>query len=613
MEPRPEKGITGRPRAVVALVTVIFAVMVLKLWSLQIVNATRFREMGRSNTVRRVVTKPERGRIFDRNGQPLAANRIRFDASADYGELIGNKQQKQALVNALCKILSLSEEYVEKQLDPSKIIAYVPTKIKREITRDEFLQLKVLEQEIPGLYPEVESVRYYPNGNLAVHILGYTGGIPAEQFRINYEPKGYIANDIIGIAGLEYICEEYLQGEKGLRVVEVDNRSRLISVLPESYEPVKGKDVYLTLEIQIQKLAEKALGENSGAIVIVDPRNGDILAMTSKPAFDPNIFEIPRSDEDIAKIAELMTNKEQEPILNRAISKSYPLGSAFKVITALAGLGIENIEKRISKDTIFDCPGFFSLGNVTWKCYHGHSHGEINIVTAIQKSCNVFFYNLGHRIGREPIALTADLFGLGKKTGIVLPGEVEGVNPTEEWLRSGSKKAKHYSPWVPGLTVNLSIGQYPIEVTPIQVAMLYSAIANGGTLYTPRLLSKILKPEGEAIFVPQGKNLQIPSEYLDIVKEGLILVTQTGGTAYTSFKELQDLKVAGKTSTAEPGKNMDWAYTWFIAFAPYDAPEILVVVLVEKGATGGSTSAPIAAEILKEYFNLKSKPAVKAK
>jgi penicillin-binding protein 2 len=607
MEPRPEKGITGRPRAVIAVITVLFAVMVLKLWSLQIVNASRFRELGRSNTVRRVVIKPERGLIFDRNGQPLAVNRIRFDASVDYGELIGNKQQKQALVNTLCKILGLTEDKVKERLDPGKIIAYVPTKVKRDITRDEFLQLKVLEHEIPGIFPEVESVRYYPNDSLAAHILGYTGAIPAEEFKSKYEREDYLANDIIGIAGIEYVCEKLLQGKKGLRVVEVDNRNRLVSVLPESYEPVKGNNICLTLDVRLQKLVEKALGENTGAIVLVDPRNGDILAMASAPSFNPNIFEIPRSDEDTKKISEIMNDKDNEPILNRAISKSYPLGSAFKVVTALAGLGTEDEGKRISRETIFECNGYFRLGRVTWKCYHGYSHYEVNVVTAIQKSCNVFFYNLGYRVGRDAIVAVGDLFGLGKKTGIILTGEEQGVNPTEEWRRRGDWKARQYTPWVPGLTVNMSIGQYPIEVTPIQVAMMYSAIANGGILYKPRLLMKTIFPEGEKIFEPQGVTLEISAENLNIVKEGLSLVTQTGGTAQGSFKNLKHLKVAGKTSTAEPGKSMDWAYTWFIGFAPYDEPEILVVVLIEKGKTGGSTSAPIAAQILEDYFKIKSK------
>ena len=609
MEPRPEKGITGRPKAVVAIVTVLFIVMALKLWSLQIVNADRLRGMGRSNTIRRVVVKPERGLIFDRNGQPLVTNRIRFDASVDYGELIGNKQQMQTLVNALCMVLGIPKENVVRDLDPRNVIAYVPTKIKRNISRDEFLQLKVLEHEIPGLNPEVETVRYYPNGSLAVHILGYTGAIPAELFESEYKPLNYLPNDIIGIAGIEKVCENELQGIKGLRVVEVDNKNRLVNVLGESYSATKGNDVHLSLSLRLQKIAEKALADTNkaGVIIITDPRNGDILAMASAPGYDPNIFKMPRSDEDVAIIKNIMTDKVNEPILNRAISKSYPLGSAFKVVTALAGLGIDDAEKRINTETIINCPGQFRLGRITWKCYHGHSHGEMNVISAIQKSCNVFFYNLGHRVGRDYVVAIADILGLGKKTGIELPGEVQGVNPTEEWRRSGDWRVKQYTPWVPGLTVNLSIGQYPIEVTPIQVAMMYSAIANGGTLYKPRLLLKIRKSGSETVFESKGTNLGIPKENLDIVKEGLSLVTRQGGTAYSSFKDLQDLKVAGKTSTAEPFKNANWAYTWFVAFAPYDAPEIVVVVLIEKGATGGGTSAPIVADILRQYFVKKPK------
>ena len=224
------------------------------------------------------------------------------------------------------------------------------------------------------------------------------------------------------------------------------------------------------------------------------------------------------------------------------------------------------------------------------------------MVNAIRKSCNVFFYNAGYRIGRDAIVAMAERLGLGKKTGIELPSEKAGVNPTEEWRRSDDWRAGAYRPWVPGFTVNLSIGQYPVEVTPLQVAMVYSAIANGGRLFTPRLVKEVVRPQGESFFGPKGRDTGIPKEHLDILREGLSLVTQRGGTAYTSFRDLQDLKAAGKTSTAEPGRDLDWAHTWFISFAPRDAPEILIVVLVEKGKTGGTTSAPIAAEILEKYF-----------
>ena len=613
MEPRPGKGITGRARGVIAIFTVLFAVMTLKLWSLQIVNASRLREMGRINTIRKVIIKPERGLIFDRNGQPLAMNRIRFDASVNYGEIIGNKQYKNALIDTLCKVLGVSKDFVEKSLDPKKVIPYLPAKIKRDISRDEFLQLKVLEHEIPGLFPEVETIRYYPNGRLASHILGYTGAIPAERFQTEYKPFDYLPDDIIGIAGIEKITEDKIKGKKGLQVVEVDNKSRLINVLNESYPAVKGDDIYLSIDIELQKIAEKALtdADKAGVVVMVDPRNGEILALASSPWYDPNIFKMPRNREDVEIIKAIMTDKVNEPILNRAISKSYPLGSSFKIVTALAGLGVNDPAKRIDSETVFNCNGRFRLGPVTWKCYRGYSHGEINLETAIKKSCNVFFYNLGYRIGREPIVNTASLLGLGKKTGIDLPGEIAGVNPTDEWLKSGDWRTKQYTPWVPGLTINLSIGQYPIEVTPIQVAMMYSVLANGGILYKPKLIKKIKSIKEETVFESYGVSVDIPRENFEVVNKGLKLVTMQGGTAYNSFKNLQHLKVAGKTSTAEPFKNADWAYTWFVAFAPYDAPEIVVVVLIEKGTTGGGTSAPIAAKILEDYFRIKTKQALR--
>ena len=609
MEPRPEKGVTGRPRLVLVLTTLAFAIIVLKLWSLQIVNANKFREMGRTNMRRTVNLKPERGRIFDRNGLPLATRKIRFDACVDYDQITG-KDQKKRLIQLLSEVLSVPEESIEHDLDPRRVIPYIPTVIKREITRDEFVQLKVLEAEVPGLHPEATQTRYYPYGDLACHVLGYTGAIPAENVK-DYTGKGYLPSDIIGISGIEKTYENELRGQRGRMVIEVDNKSRLVSIIDDTEKPVDGNDICLTIDLGLQTIAEKALGDLTGAIVIVDPRNGDVLAMASKPSFDPSMFTVPRSTEDTEKIRELLTDNVRKPALNRAISNPYPLGSAFKVVTALAALSQEDPEKAITRDTIFNCPGYFTLGRrATWRCYHGHSHGEMNVVTAIKKSCNVFFYNVGYRAGRDALVSMARKLGLGELTGIALPNERPGVNPTDEWLQSDDWRAPAYRPWVPGFTVNMSIGQYPIEVTPIQVAMMYSVVANGGTLYRPRLVKRIVRPDGDVELRPKGKFLGISQDYIDTVKEGLGEVTKRGGTAYSSFSKLQDIRAAGKTSTAEPGRNMDWAYTWFVSFAPIEDPEILVVVLVEKGRTGGSTSAPIAADILQQYFADKMPPPI---
>jgi penicillin-binding protein 2 len=292
---------------------------------------------------------------------------------------------------------------------------------------------------------------------------------------------------------------------------------------------------------------------------------------------------------------------------NRCIQDQYPLGSAFKAVVALAALNLPDEARRITAQTTFYCSGTFRLtrgSRWSWDCYHQHAHGEMNVVQAIKKSCNVFFYNVGQRIGPDAIVELADRFGLGHLTGVALPDEHAGVNPTREWQASGDWRAEPYRHWYPGHTVNLSIGQSPLEVTPLQVAQLYSAVAMDGVEFKPRLVTKIVGPDGaEESFAPQSRRIELSAESLALVKEGLREVTREGGTAAEAFKDLQELNVAGKTSTAEVGEGDNKKnHAWFIAFAPADAPQIVVVVLVEEGETGGHTAAPLAAEFLKAYF-----------
>ena len=352
-------------------------------------------------------------------------------------------------------------------------------------------------------------------------------------------------------------------------------------------------------------ISEKVLKDKKGAVVIIDPRNGDILAMASSPTFDPNIFVVPRTEEEVEQIKELYRDKNL-PLRNRVINNQYPLGSAFKVVVALAALEL-NDSRRITKETIYTCNGSFRLGRSgqLWRCYRSYSHGRMNVISAIKKSCNVFFYNVGRRIGRDSIVAMASKFRLGERTGIPLTGEQKGVNPTKEWQRSDDWRAREYRIWYPGYTINLAIGQYPFEVTPLQVACLYAAIANGGTLYKPRLISKIVQ-ENNVIEPPvQNRKVDVNEENLNIVQKALVEVTRPGGTAASAFAGLEHLKVAGKTSTAQYGKHYEKSYAWFIGYAPYDNPEILAVVLVEEGATGGKTAAPLARDILKHYFEHK--------
>jgi penicillin-binding protein 2 len=595
-----------------------FAVLVLRLWSLQVVHAERYRELALHNRVRDVKVRPARGRVFDRNGRPLADNRPRLDACVDYSKLKSAKhsaEQRERLVAVLHDVLGMSEEEIGDRLDPRKVVPYVPVVIERDITPDEYAKLKVLEPLTAGLMPMTNFARRYRYGAAAAQALGYTGLVPGadelDQLCRCWPELDYDGLDVVGLAGLELEFEHELQGHKGWIILEVDNRGRRQRVVGEKNDPVPGNDIYTTLDIELQELAQRLLGEQRGAIVAMDPRNGDVLVLASTPGFDPNVFAIPRPPEAVAEIQRL-NKDETRPLWNRCISDSHPLGSAFKVVVALAALNLADETKRMPLDQTFDCDGTFRLPHVArvWHCYHSHAHGEMTFATAIKKSCNVFFYNVGSRIGREPIVSLAAELGLGKPTGVPLPSEEAGVNPTDEWLASGDWRATDCRDWTPGWTVNLSIGQFPVEVTPIQVAQLYSTVAMDGVQFAPRLVTKIVRPDGVEEFAPQSRRIEFSPESLALVKEGLREVTRPGGTAYTAFQDLDELHVAGKTSTAEVGTGENKPnLVWFISFAPVEAPEIVLIVMVEEGDTGGGTAAPLAAEFLKTYFAGRVRPA----
>lgn len=597
---RPEKGTTGRTRTLLLIIGVSLCLVAIRLWSLQIANGSRYREKGLRNRIRTVILKPRRGNIYDRNSLLLVGNTLRYDASVDYTEMERNREARALLVRVLQRVLGLSEAQIKKRLDPRKAIHYLPVKVQRGITEQQFYQLKSVEADVPGLLAEVEASRDYVEGSLAAHVLGAVGAISPEMYR-RYKKYGYRRDDVVGIMGLERMFERVLQGNKGKMKVQVDYRSRLDRIIEEK-KPQPGKSLYLTIDVRLQRTAENALSGKKGAIVALDPRNGDVLALASSPTFDPNVYSLPRSDEDVENIL-AWGHDPNKPLYNRAVRVAYSLGSAFKPIVALAGLEA----RTISKNTTFHCPGAFYLPGVSrpWRCYHNYRHGWVSIENALKRSCNVFFYNLGRKLGAEAMCAMAARLHLGEKTGIVLPIEARGINPDETWRNSSDLRARSFVTWYAGNTINLSIGQGPLEVTPLQTACAYAAIANGGTYYHPRLVSKIMGGQRNMLFPVRSEPLGVGESSLRTIKEGLRKVAQEPrGTAYRVFEDVSFLKVAGKTGTAQYGPNNELAYAWFVGYAPCDDPRIVVVVLVEEGETGGATAAPLAKQVLTDFFTL---------
>jgi penicillin-binding protein 2 len=597
---RPGEGFTGRMRTLVVVVGILLCLVGVRLWSLQVANSHKYEEKGLRNRIRTVVLKPLRGNIYDRNSLLLVGNTLRYDASVSYAEIEKDPKVQGALINVLGRVLGLSEGEVRQRFDPRRAIPYLPLKVKRGITEEQFYRLKSVEGDIPGLLPEVEASREYVEGSLLAHVLGAVGAISPEGYQ-TYKKWGYSPDDIVGIMGLEKAFERVLQGKKGILKVQVDYRSRLDRVIKE-VKPTPGMSLYLTIDIQLQRSAEEALVGKKGAVVALDPRTGDVLAMASSPSFDPNAYSLPRGDKEVEEI-QAWGEDPSKPLYNRAISMAYPLGSAFKVMVGLAGLE----ERKISRATTFHCPGAFYLPGVLrpWRCYHNHIHGSVTIDEALKRSCNVFFYNLGRLVGAESMCSMSAKFHLGKNTGIVLPMEEKGINPDKEWRGSSDPRARPFRVWYAGNTINLSIGQGPLEATPLQTACAYAAIANGGTYYTPRLVARIVGGGKETAYPIRSESVGIRESSLRVIKEGLRKVAQeSGGTAYSVFKDVSFLKVAGKTGTAQYGPDNEKAYAWFVGYAPCDSPRIVVVVLVEEGSTGGGTSAPLAKQVMMDFFTM---------
>lgn len=597
---RPKKGITGKPRVLLVIAGVSLCLVAVRLWSLQIASSDRYREKGLRNRIRTVVLKPRRGNMYDRNSTLLVGNTLRYDASVFYTELERSDQGKALLSRVLERVLGLAQEQVNRRLDPRRAIPYLPMKVEKGISEGQFYQLKSVEGDVPGLLAEVEASRDYLEGDLAAHVLGAVGAISPEMYE-RYKEYGYQRDDAVGIMGLENMFERELQGKKGRLRVQVDYRSRLDRVIEEQ-KPEPGKDLYLTVDARLQRTAENALSGKKGAVVALDPRNGDVLVIASCPTFDPNAYSLPRSDEDVERI-KAWGQEGDRPLYNRAISVAYPLGSAFKPMVGLAGL-----EARVvSRDTTFHCPGAFYLPGVSrpWRCYHNNQHGWIALEDALKRSCNVYFYNLGRALGVEGMCDMASRLHFGEKTGIVLPMEDSGINPDEAWRQSSDPRAEPFRVWYTGNTINLSIGQGPLEATPLQAACSYAALANGGTYYHPRLVSKIVGGGQDTVSPVRSEAIGVSERSLRVIKEGMRRVVQEqGGTAYRVFEDVSFLKVAGKTGTAQYGAGNELSYTWFAGYAPCDSPRIVVVALIEEGETGGATSAPVAKQVLVDFFTL---------
>jgi len=579
---------------------VAFAVLILKLWSLQILSGPQYRIKSENNRLRVQDIPPFRGLIYDRSGNVMVNNRPSYDLCVVPEDV----KDVDDLASRLGQLAQLDQDNAKSLIDRArKLKPFQSVCIRKGLSRDEVAVLETHRFNLPGVFIRVTPQRRYLFGDLASHVLGYLGQVTEKELK-SKRYFGARVGDLVGKAGVELKWQRALGGIRGGEQVEVDAAGRQIRVISRQ-APRPGANVYLTIDKELQAVAEKALGSKNGAVVALDPNTGQVLAMVSKPSFDPNLFV---GGIDPAAWREMIGDK-RHPLQNRAIAGQYSPGSVFKIVVALAALeeGVVDPEEEIW------CPGWLRVGNRTFRCWKKGGHGKVKLHRALVESCDVYFYNLGKRLGVDKIAAYAKKMGLGSTTGFDLGFERSGLVPTSSW-----KLKKWGVPWQLGETLSFAIGQSYLLITPLQAACLVSSLFNGEYLYEPQVSRLVKDPDGNVLYAfrPRIKGqLNFSEEHMQIIRDALVgVVNERHGTGRRAA--IQGVLVAGKTGTAQvvglekgdkaqPDEERFRDHAWFVAVAPADNPLIAVSVLVEHGGHGGSGAAPVAREVIQHYLKEK--------
>ncbi len=629
---RPQPWFVQTPRLFILgwLFMAILGFYAIRLWQLQIIEGGSYASQAAAQQYTIVPLSPQRGVIFDRNGEQLVRNVPAYNIVVTLGEMPEDPEQERAILLRLATMIDMPYDELLAKIAPGRGRPYTPLTVARNVARDKAL---LVAQEsgvtLPGVTVATVTRRSYPAGELTSQILGYMGPISAEEAEA-YKALGYDPNtDLVGKVGIEAVAENNLRGVPGRKLVEADVLGRELRVL-DVVEPVTGDNVYLTLDMELQKIAQETLqktleslgGNRRGAVVVLDPRSGEVLALVSLPTYDNNLF----ARGITAKEYQALLDNVHNPLLNHAIFDAAPPGSTFKIVTASAALQ----EGVIAAWQELYCPGTIKLPNKfapndpglaqTFYCWNRAGHGWVNVYQALAQSCDIYFYKVGggfeeaelKGIGVQRLTDYARRFGLGSTTGIDLYGESAGLVPDDRW-----KRLVYQETWSTGDTYNLSIGQGFLTTTPIQMANVVAAIANGGTLYRPQLIHHIVDAEGNLIrgFQPEViRELELSPEVIATVRTGLELAVSEG-TAWRT--RLDGIRVAGKTGSAEycddlaikaglcpvaPGQTLP-THAWFVGYAPAEAPELAIAVWVYNGGEGSSVAVPIAKEVFQYYFD----------
>lgn len=598
----------------------LLGVLLVRLWFLQVISGDQYQQRAQNNHLRAIVTEAPRGNIVARDGTPLVTNTTGQNLVARPREL--PPSLRPVIAESLSRVIGVPAPKLVKEiaagdarpLEPVILADNVPAAVSRYLAER--------SRDFPGISLQNTFVRAYPQGSLAAHLLGSTGRIGPDQIA-ELRKQGYMGNETIGKAGAEQQYERYLRGTEGRQVAEVNASGEPVGrQYISSQAAIPGRTLQLSIDPKTQRALEAGIAQAAGvtgavgaAGIAMDPRTGEVLALASYPTFDPSVF-VTRKPTPVQRLY----RDRRHPLLDRAVAGTYPAGSTFKPITALAALASGDL----GVNELLDSPSQITLHKQVFRNFQLHSHGRITLPTALEVSSDTFFYQVADRLWQRqsdskhifPLQQEARRFGLGHTTGIDLPYEEAALVPDPPWkqrLFAGPRYTDFQRSWLAGDTIQLGVGQGFLLVTPAQMAVAYAAIANGGTLVTPTIARRVLDPSGTRVLqeLSQGRptrRLGLDATALNAVRHGLYLAANgANGTSSSVFGHLPaGSRVAGKTGTAEPGDHKG-DHSWYVGYAPYNDPSIVVAVVVERGGQGANAAAPAACRAFGAYLHFSAK------
>lgn len=587
-----------------------FAFVFFRLWYLQVLSGDTYRAEANDNRVRAIKVRAPRGEIVDRDGRVLVENRVALAVKVSPKQLPESPAERRELYRRLGDVLGMRargiERRVEKQL---RELPYATATVKQDVDQNIVAYLMEHSADFPGVEPERVFVRQYPQGETGAHLFGYTGEVSPEELKGGYSDVA--PGDLVGKGGIEQQYDRFLRGRNGATRVQVDAMGTVRGAPLTARPPQQGRQLRLALDLDVQAAGQSALAGRPGGFVAMDVRSGEVAALGSAPSFDPNFFSKPFTQ----KALDALTSEETgKPLFNRAIQGEYPAGSTFKLITATAALqgGLISTE-----DVVVD-GGYVTIGNQEFENAGRAPHGPVAMRQALSVSSDVYFYLLGQKAESSGDGLLiqrwARKLGVGHETGIDLPAETPGRVPTPQWRAEWNKEGLGDGrPWTVGDNVNLSVGQGDLLTNPLQMAVAYATIANGGKVVTPRLGLRIEDSTGRALqelAAPAARKVAVDPAYREAILEGLRSAANDPGGTSTPVFETFPVQVAGKTGTAERLGHAD--QSWYVALAPYPNPRYVVAVTIEGGGFGAESAAPAARQILTELLDVKDSGEIQA-